>query len=113
MRCSSDQGTPGARHLLTRCAVRGSEITGFVLAFLLISLAAAAADCTCRARGHDYQHGERVCLAGPEGPRLATCGMSQNVASWLISNEACTVSALELPVQLAVETRLPEPAPLP
>ncbi|MDF2998035.1 MAG: hypothetical protein K0R27_3672 [Xanthobacteraceae bacterium] len=88
--------------LRKRSAVRGGEITGLALLFLLISLGAAAADCTCRARGHDYRHGERVCLSGPTGSWIATCGMSQNVASWLITSEPCTISAREFPAVLAV-----------
>lgn len=101
MWCSPASWAHGALHLRKRSATRGGEIAGLTLLFLLFSLAAAAADCTCRARGHDYQHGERVCLSGPNGSWIATCGMSQNVASWLITNEPCTISMRALPGTLA------------
>lgn len=91
----------GALRISRRTAKRGGEIVGLTIAFLLIACAAAAADCTCRARGQDYHHGERVCLAAPSGPRLATCGMDQNVASWIFSEEPCAVSTLTPPVTLA------------
>ena len=51
--------------------------------------APAAADCTCRARGGDFEIGRVVCLATPKGPRLATCGMVLNNTSWHISETAC------------------------
>lgn len=105
MWCLPGSRAHGALHLHKRSAARGSEIAGLTLLFLLISLAAAAAECTCRARGHDYLHGERVCLMGPEGARIATCGMSQNVASWLITNEPCTISAREAPALLATRAQ--------
>ncbi len=56
-------------------------------------LSAAAADCTCRAQGRDFQLGERACLATPNGARLATCGMVLNNSSWEFSQTPCTVSA--------------------
>jgi len=99
---------PRARALRSprRSATRGSEIAGLTLAFLLIACAAAAADCTCRAQGRDYHHGQRVCLASPDGPRLAVCGMDQNVASWKFSDQPCIVSALP-PRTLALATPVP------
>lgn len=50
-------------------------------------------NCTCRAQGRSYQLGERVCLATPRGYRVAECRMQQNVTSWNISAEDCSVSA--------------------
>jgi len=77
-----------------RSATRGGEIAGLTLAFLLLACAAAAADCTCRAQGRDYHHDQRICLMTPSGPRMAICGMDQNVASWIFSSEPCAVSTL-------------------
>jgi hypothetical protein len=54
-------------------------------------------DCTCRANGHSYQLGERVCLKTPEGFRIAECRMSQNVTSWAVGRDDCVVSALAPP----------------
>lgn len=50
--------------------------------------------CTCRANGQEYELGERACLSTPQGHRLATCTMSQNVTSWQVSGESCVVSLL-------------------
>jgi hypothetical protein len=49
----------------------------------------AAADCTCRALGQDFELGRVVCLSTPKGPRLATCGMVLNNTSWRISDTPC------------------------
>ena len=72
---------------------RARCLGGGVLALLLLAAGSAAADCTCRAKGRDYKHGERICLSGPAGPRSAVCGMEQNVASWIVIDEPCAVSA--------------------
>ena len=80
---------------------RGSEIAGLTVALLLLACAAAAADCTCRAAGRDYHHDQRVCLTTPSGPRLAICGMDQNVASWIFSSEPCAISSLASQITLA------------
>lgn len=91
----------GASHDARRSANRGGGTAVLALGFLFVLCAPAAADCTCRAGGRDYRHGQRVCLNGPDGPRLATCGMSQNVASWIRSEESCTVSGLRPPAVMA------------
>lgn len=53
----------------------------------------AAADCTCRAQGREFDLGQTVCLAGPKGPRLATCGMVLNNTSWQFTETPCAMSA--------------------
>ena len=68
---------------------------------LLAAAGSASADCTCRAGGRDYRHGERVCLSSSAGPRTAICGMDQNVASWIVLDEPCAVSARPPAVRLA------------
>ena len=55
--------------------------------------APAAADCTCRALGGDFEIGRVVCLATPKGPRLATCSMVLNNTSWDVSETACNPAA--------------------
>ena len=69
---------------------------------LPISLSAAAlaallntsaqADCTCRAQGRNFEQGQAVCLATPNGPRIATCGMVLNNTSWQFSDTPCVIS---------------------
>ena len=54
--------------------------------------ATAAADCTCRAPGGQFELGQTACLTTPQGPRLATCGMVLNNPSWQFSEAPCTVS---------------------
>jgi hypothetical protein len=56
--------------------------------------ASAAADCTCRAQGRQFEQGQTACLATPKGPRLATCGMVLNNSSWEFSEVPCTVSGV-------------------
>ena len=62
----------------------------------------AAADCTCRSQGRDYELGQSVCLQSPKGARIATCGMVLNNTSWQFTETPCTVSL--------VPQALPEPA---
>ncbi len=49
-------------------------------------------DCTCRAQGRDFELGQTACLASPNGPRLATCGMVLNNTSWQITRRPCPES---------------------
>jgi hypothetical protein len=70
-----------------------------LIAALDALLAAAAADCTCRAQGREFQLGESACLTSPKGARLATCGMVLNNSSWQFSETPCTVSAVPRPDQ--------------
>ncbi len=72
-----------------------------LLAALDALLSSAAADCTCRAQGREFQLGERACLTTPNGARLATCGMVLNNSSWQFSETPCTVSAVAPPAQPA------------
>lgn len=98
----------GALHISKRSAVRGGEIVRLTLALLLLACGAAAADCTCRAQGRDYYHDQRICLSTPSGPRLATCGMDQNVASWIFSNQPCAVSTRAPWITLAAAEPRPD-----
>ena len=72
-----------------------------LIAALDALLSSAAADCTCRALGREFQLGERACLTTPNGARLATCGMVLNNSSWEFSPTPCTVSAVPPPEQPA------------
>jgi hypothetical protein len=56
------------------------------------ALSLAAADCTCRSQGRDYELGKSVCLSTPKGARIATCGMVLNNTSWQFSETPCVVS---------------------
>jgi hypothetical protein len=81
-----------------------------LLAALDALLSSAAADCTCRAQGRDFQLGERACLTTPNGARLATCGMVLNNSSWEFSEMSCTVSAVLPPgPRLAAQISPPPP----
>jgi hypothetical protein len=61
-------------------------------ALAALSSAPAQADCTCRAQGRNFEQGQAVCLATPNGPRIATCGMVLNNSSWELSQSACVYS---------------------
>ena len=54
---------------------------------------AAAADCTCRALGRDFDLGRSICLKTPTGFRLATCDMVLNNTSWRVSSTPCVVAS--------------------
>ena len=60
----------------------------------------AFADCTCRAQGRNFEQGQAVCLATPNGLRVATCGMVLNNSAWEFSQTSCLTSQ-----------RLPQPRP--
>jgi hypothetical protein len=62
---------------------------GTVLAAAFFVTLPAAADCTCRAFGRDFELGDAACLSTPNGPRFATCGMVLNNTSWHMSDMPC------------------------
>ena len=65
----------------------------FSVAVLTALLSTSAqADCTCRAQGRNFEQGQAVCLATPDGPRIATCGMVLNNSSWELSQSPCVYS---------------------
>jgi hypothetical protein len=66
---------------------------------------AADPDCTCRARGRDFVLGQSVCLATPNGARIATCAMVLNNTSWQFTETPCVVSRLPPVRRDAVQTR--------
>ena len=53
---------------------------------------AALPDCYCRTAARLYLEGDTACLATPGGPRLAECGMSLNVMSWIMTDRPCPIS---------------------
>ena len=55
----------------------------------------AAADCTCRAAGRDFDLGRSICMATPTGFRFATCDMVLNNTSWRISSTPCVVASAD------------------
>jgi len=59
--------------------------------------ATAAADCTCRAQGRQFELGQTACLTTPKGARLAICGMVLNNTSWQFSDALCAVSDVSPP----------------
>jgi hypothetical protein len=77
---------------------RLGPLAAVVLVAALDALAtSAAADCTCRAQGRDFEQGQTACLMSPKGPRLATCGMVLNNSSWEFSDAPCKVSGVAPP----------------
>jgi hypothetical protein len=64
----------------------------FALAGTASGVTAAAADCTCRSQGRDFELGQSTCLQTPNGARIATCGMVLNNTSWKFTEAPCVVS---------------------
>ncbi len=89
---------------LTKGAGRSVSLVGFML-FTALSLTGIAvpgsaaraqeATCTCRYQGNNYGVGESICLKGPDGLRMATCGMVLNNTSWQFSKDPCPFSSLD------------------
>ena len=73
---------------------------------------AAAADCTCRAKDVRAEQGEVVCLATPQGERMARCDKVLNNASWTFLETPCPPRAVSSPAARAL-TRLAAAAPPP
>ncbi|MBM6592448.1 hypothetical protein [Microvirga pudoricolor] len=48
-------------------------------------------DCYCRMEGRIFAEGESACMATPDGPRVAECGMAINVMSWVVTSRPCPV----------------------
>ena len=67
----------------------------------------AAADCTCRAAGRDFDLGRSICMPTPTGFRLATCDMVLNNTSWRISSTPCVVASAADQAQQAGLSFLP------
>jgi hypothetical protein len=65
----------------------------FALAGAAGGVTDAAADCTCRSQGRDFELGQSTCLQTPSGARIATCGMVLNNTSWQFTATPCVVSA--------------------
>jgi hypothetical protein len=53
---------------------------------------AALPDCYCRTQARLYLEGDMACLATPDGPRLAECGMALNVMSWMLTDRPCPLT---------------------
>jgi hypothetical protein len=70
-------------------------------AFAALTSTSALADCTCRAQGRMFEQGQAVCLATPNGLRVATCGMVLNNSAWEFSQTPC-VTSQRLPQRPAV-----------
>jgi hypothetical protein len=49
-------------------------------------------NCTCRAKGTDFQVGDLVCLSTPNGASMARCEMVLNNTSWKVLNAPCPQS---------------------
>ena len=74
--------------------MRGIVLTVALIAATDAVLSLAAADCTCRSQGRNYELGKSACLPTPKGARIATCGMVLNNTSWQFSDTPCVVSEM-------------------
>jgi hypothetical protein len=63
-----------------------------LVAAIASAVTTAAADCTCRSQGRDFELGQSTCLQTPKGARIATCGMVLNNTSWTFTDTPCVVS---------------------
>jgi hypothetical protein len=76
-------------------------MSSWVLRLTIVAVAAltsaAAADCTCRAKNVVASQGEVVCLATPQGERMARCDKVLNNASWTFLEGPCPAPVLAGP----------------
>ena len=49
-------------------------------------------NCTCRAKGTDYEVGALICLSTPDGSTMARCEMVLNNTSWTFLKAPCPQS---------------------
>ncbi len=68
------------------------RICSLLLILLCSMLVQALADCTCKYTDGEVKEGETACIKTAAGPRLARCGKSQNVSSWLLTDESCELT---------------------
>jgi hypothetical protein len=61
------------------------------LFFLFLLPATAHADCKCLFDGGEVKEGELACIKTADGPKLARCGKSQNVTSWVVTEDDCEI----------------------
>jgi hypothetical protein len=81
-----------------------------IIAFAALS-SAAFADCTCRAKDVVASQGEVVCLATPQGSRMARCDKVLNNASWTFLEAPCSAPALSVLSPAAPPDRVAASAP--
>jgi hypothetical protein len=83
-----------ARMVSIACTVLAAALApGFVVSALAQQRTTPSPiPCTCRMQGTDVPVGATVCLQTPSGGRLATCSLAQNVTSWDITADPCTIS---------------------
>ena len=57
--------------------------------------------CRCRYQGQTFKLGDIICMNTHVGTVLTRCELYLNNTSWMPSSEACTISSLGSPRQLA------------
>ncbi len=50
---------------------------------------AAWAECNCLYNNQRYEQEDEVCMATPQGMRMARCGMLDNIAWWEMLDQPC------------------------
>ncbi|MBL8706375.1 MAG: hypothetical protein JNM30_16100 [Rhodospirillales bacterium] len=58
---------------------------------------AARAECNCLYNNQRYEQEDEVCMATPQGLRMARCGMLDNIAWWEMLDQPCPGQVSQLP----------------
>ena len=67
--------------------------------------------CYCRYFGKYFAQGAKVCMATPNGMRMARCTMSLNNTSWEITEESCPLARRHVPASTRLARAIaPDPA---
>ena len=74
---------------------------------------AARAECNCLYNNQRYEQEDEVCMATPQGMRMARCGMLDNIAWWEMLDQPCQGQVSQLPPTRALSPTPPAAAAAP
>jgi hypothetical protein len=76
-----------------------AQLAGYAIVLLsgLGMTNAARAECNCLYNNQRYEQEDEVCMATPQGMRMARCGMLDNIAWWQMLDQPCPGQVSQLP----------------
>jgi hypothetical protein len=76
-----------------------AQLAGYAIVLLsgLSMTNAARAECNCLYNNQRYEQEDEVCMATPQGMRMARCGMLDNIAWWQMLDQPCPGQVSALP----------------
>ena len=76
-----------------------TQLAGYAMVLISGAMLAATAraECNCLYNNQRYEQEDEVCMATPQGLRMARCGMLDNIAWWEVLDRPCPGQVSELP----------------